>query len=142
MAIVQKGANEEEELASFGELRRRDWRRSFAEAAEPGADVRIAQTAGALFDVGLEVEEGIAIFGVASAGHFEEAGADFFAIAGDHLCQCSLDQACAERGIAGKGACVDKGERKLNVFRIEFFTFGECTGHGGDAQADIPKALV
>ena len=53
------------------------------EEGEPLGEVVIAQTAGALFDVRLDVEDGVAVFSVAGAGHLGEVLNDGIPLAQD-----------------------------------------------------------
>jgi hypothetical protein len=54
------------------------------EQREPLREVVIAETAGALLDVGLDVEDGVAVAGMPRARHFSQVLHDHVPLAQDH----------------------------------------------------------
>jgi hypothetical protein len=81
MAIVQEAADCSEEGDGIVQLGACAFRGHPAEAAQPLADVGVAETSGTLLNVGLEVEERVAVLGVAAAGQRDEFRSDGFRVA-------------------------------------------------------------
>ncbi len=142
VAEVQKGADEDEELAGFLELGG-GWKAGdFGEAGEPGAGVCVAEASRALLDVGFKMEERVAETGVTGADDLEQAADDAFAVALDELGDSFFKELGGDGGVTVEGAGVKQGQGELDVFGLEAAALGEGAGHGRDAQAGIPEFLV
>ena len=111
------------------------------EESEPDGEVVIAQAAGTLFQVGLEVEDGVAEAGMAGAGNFAELLGDGVPLAEYEAGQNYLVQLLVERELAGQEAAVEGGEGEFEVVGVEFTRFLDGAGTGAGAEADIPHAL-
>src|SRR5271157_3168577 len=81
---------------------------------EPADELMIAQAAGSLLDVGLEVIERAGVLGVAGARQLREIADQRLAAAVDEARQL-LRQAGVERAVAGKVALVEQADVQLDV---------------------------
>jgi hypothetical protein len=93
------------------------------EEGEPDGEVIVAQAAGTLFEVGLEVKDGVAEAGMASAGNFAELLGDGVPLTEHESRQNHLVELLVERELAGEEAAVEGGEGEFEVVGIEFAGF-------------------
>ena len=111
------------------------------EQGEPDGEVVIAQAAGTVFQVGLEMEDGVAELGVAGAGDLAQLLGDGVPLAEDEAGQDGLVKLLVERELAGEEAAIESGEGELEVVGIEAAGFFDGAGTGAGAEADVPHAL-
>jgi hypothetical protein len=139
MAIVQEAADGGEEgngVVQFG------WVCGLpAQAAEPLADVGVAQTAGALLDVGLKVEECLAVLLVAFASERDEFIGYGLAVAAAELCDRLLAELREERVVSTNKTDIKQRDRKLRVGFFEALALGGGTGADGNLQTAVPELL-
>ncbi len=134
VAEMQEAANGHEEIERGVEGRAQPGREelgfvgpagSFFHGGDEGEPVReivIAQAAGAIFDVGLEVKNGVAEFVVAGAREIGEALHDRARFARDELRNRLVVQAGEERAIAGEIAAIEQRNREFDVVRQSNFS--------------------
>ena len=111
------------------------------EQGEPDGQVVVAQPAGTVLEVGLQVEDGVAEAGVTGAGNFAELLGDGVPLAQDQAGQHRLMELLVERKLAGQEAAVERGQGEFQVVGVETAGFLEGAGAGAGAQADVPHAL-
>ena len=111
------------------------------EDGEPDGERVVAQAAGTIFQVGLEMEDGVAVFGVAGAGDFAELLRDGVPLAEDEAGKSDLVELLVERKLAGEEAAIESGEGEFEVVGVEAAGFLDGAGVGAGAQADVPHAL-
>ncbi len=111
------------------------------EEGEPDGEVVVAQAAGTVFQVGLEMKDGVAELGVAGAGNFAELLRDGVPLAEDEAGKDGLVELLIERKLAGEEAAVERGEGEFEIVGIEAADFLDGAGGGAGAQADVPHAL-
>ena len=109
---------------------------------QPVGQLVIAQTARALFDIGFEMEDGVAVFLVARAGQIGKFMHD-----AAPLPQCDFGQrlrleSLIQPVVAGDKAAVEQGEGEFDIIRIVAIAFLEGTDHGAGPQAEIPHGLI
>ena len=111
------------------------------EHGEPDGEVVVAQATGAVLEVGLEVEDGVAEFGVADAGHLAELLGDGVPLAEDQAGQDGLVELLVEGEMAGEEAAVECGQGEFEIAGIEAARFLQGAGTGAGAQAYLPHSL-
>ena len=111
------------------------------EQGEPDGEVVVAEAAGTLLEVGLEMEDGVAVFGVAGASDLSQLLGDGVPLAQDQAGEDSLVKLLVERELAGKEAAIEGGEGELEVVGIETPGFLDRSGTGAGAETDVPHAL-
>ena len=114
----------------------------FGNALEPAGIVIIAEAAGGIFQVGLEMENGFAVFGVALASEFGEIFAERGTIAGDDGGENVIVELVEEALITGQMAAIEQGDIELGIFALKFGALGERARGGTDAHAHIPESLA
>ncbi len=112
-----------------------------AKLGQPGADVRVAQAAGGVLHVGFEVEQGVAVAGVAIAGEVGGGGGEGAGLAGGAAIEDFGGEGRAGFMVAGEEAQIEKGESELWIGGFEAFAVGEGAGDGRDLQAAVPERL-
>ena len=108
---------------------------------EPDGERVVAQTAGAVLDIGLEMEDGVAEFGVAGAGELGEPLGDGGPLAEDETGEGDLMKLLVERELAGEEAAIERGEGELEIVGVEAAGFLDGAGDRAGAKADVPHAL-
>ncbi len=141
VAIVQEAADRSEEGQRVVRVGAGSGGGLLAQRAEPVADVGIAQAAGAVLDVGFEVEERVAVLCVALAGEAGEFGGDGLAVLVAQLDEGLVAEAGKGGGVAGDAAEVEQGDGELGVGGVEAFAVGGLAGAEGDLQAAVPELL-
>src|SRR6266568_4594274 len=111
------------------------------EESEPDGEVVVAEAAGTVFQIGLEMEDGVAELGVAGAGDLTELLSDGVPLAEDEAREDGLMELLVERELAGKKAAIEGGEREFEIVGIETAGFFDGAGTGAGAKADVPHAL-
>ena len=111
------------------------------EHGEPDGEVVVAQAAGTVLEVGLEVEDGVAEFGVAGAGDFAELLGDGVPLAQEEVREHSLVKLLVEGKMPGKEAAVESGQSEFEVDGIEAPGFLEGAVAGAGAEAYLPHSL-
>ncbi len=109
---------------------------------EPLGKLIVAQTAGTLFDIGLEMEDGVAVFQVARAGHLGEILDD---ACSTHAARvraggCVL-KPLVESVIPAEIAAVQQRHHEFKVVGIEAIAFLVGSNRRAGAQSDIPHGL-
>ena len=117
-AKVEKASNGSQKGEGVRELLRGCGRR-LRQARQPSAGVLIAQSAGTLLDVRLQVKEGVAIARVPLGRKLQQARADGLAIAFEQLRYRGVQQLFHQRGIARKRPQIQQRDGELRVLRIE-----------------------
>src|SRR5579875_166341 len=108
---------------------------------QPLREVIVAQATGALLDVGLEMEDGVAEPGVARAGDLGEVLHDYVPLA---ECECGEDivfEAAIEAEVSGKEAAVEERDGELEIVWVDLVAFLEGASGGAGAQACVPQGL-
>jgi len=111
------------------------------EEGEPDGEVVVAEASGTLFQVGFEMKDGVAVFGVAGAGDFAEFLGDSVPLAEGEAGKDVLMELLVEREVSGEEAAVEGGEGEFEVVGVEAGGFFEGAGGGAGAEADVPHAL-
>ncbi len=108
---------------------------------EPDGEVVVAQAAGTLFEIGLQVKDGVAVFGVAGAGDFAELLGYGVPLAEDEAREDGLVKLLIEGELAGEETAVEGGQGEFEVVGVEAAGFLHGAGTGAGAKADVPHAL-
>ena len=108
---------------------------------EPDGQVIVAQAARTLLQVRLEMEDGVAVLGVAGAGNFAQLLRDGVPLAQNQAGKDGLVQLLVERELSGQKATVERGEREFEVVGVEASGFLHRPRTGAGPQADVPHAL-
>ncbi len=108
---------------------------------KPGGKVEVAKAAGTVFQIRFEMEDGVAVLGVAGAGNFTELLGDGVPFAEDQAGEGFGMEFLVEREVPGEEAMVESGEGELEVVGIEAGTFLDGAGGGAGAEADVPHGL-
>ena len=111
------------------------------EEGEPDGEVVVAQAAGTILQVGFEMKDGVAEFGVAGAGDLAELLRDGVPLAEDEAGKGDLVELLVERKLAGEEAAVESGEGEFEIVGVEAAGFLDGARAGAGAQADVPHAL-
>ena len=111
------------------------------EHGEPDGEVVVAQAAGTIFQIGLEMEDGVAVLGVAGAGDLAQLLRDGVPLAQDEAGKGDLVKLLVERKLAGEEAAIERGQGEFEIVGIEAAGFLDGAGTGAGAQADVPHAL-
>ncbi len=113
-----------------------------AQQVEPVGQLMIAQPARTLFDIGFEMEDGVAKFLMARAGQigkFMDDGAPFAQREPrQRLCLKGLIEAM----VAGDETAVEQGEGEFKVSWVVAVAFLEGADHRAGPQAEIPHGLI
>ena len=80
------------------------------EECEPGCQIEVAEAAGTLLDVGLEMEDSVAVLGVAGASEFAELVGDGVPFAENCSGKNVVVELLVERITAGEEAMIKSGE--------------------------------
>src|ERR1700679_3402730 len=105
---------------------------------QPLADVYIAQAARTLLDVGLEMEQRIAVLRMALAGKLRQRDSNRLAIARAHLRHSLVAQLCKDSVIAANPAQIQQGQRKLGIRRIQALALSRRERRERDLQPAGP----
>ena len=89
------------------------------EQGEPDGEVVVAQAAGTVLEVRLQVKDGVAEFGVAGAGDLAELLGDGVPLAQHQAGQDSLMKLLVEGELAGEEAAVEGGQGEFEVVGVE-----------------------
>ena len=111
------------------------------EQRKPDGKVIVAQAAGTLLQVRLEMKDGVAVLGVAGACNLAELLGDGVPLAQNQSREDRLVKLLVERELAGEEAAVERGQGEFEVVGIEAAGFFDRARTGTGAQADIPHAL-
>lgn len=112
------------------------------DAFEPAGSVEIAQAAGRILKIGLEMENGLAIFRVALTGELGEILAEGSAIAGDDTGKHVIAELEEKRFITGKIPAIEKRNIELRILALKFCTFGKRASGRANPHAHIPERLA
>ncbi len=102
----------------------------------------VAQTARTLFDIGLEMEDGVAVFLVARAGQIGKPMHDATPFAQRDFGQRFVLQSLGETVIPGDEAAVKQREGEFDVVGVVAIAFLEGADHGAGPQTEIPHGLI
>lgn len=102
----------------------------------------VAQTAGTLFDIGLEMEDGVAVFLVTHAGEVGKPVCDAAPFTQRNFGQGCVLQHLRESVIPGDEPPVQQGEGEFDVVRVVTIAFLEGANHGAGPQSEIPHGLI
>ena len=108
---------------------------------EPDGEVVVAQAAGTVFQVGLEMEDGIAEAGMACAGDFAKLLGNGVPLAEHEAGKYDLVQLLVERELAGEETAIKRGEGEFEVVGVELSGLLDGAGAWAGAEADVPHAL-
>ena len=111
------------------------------EQGEPDGEVVVAQAAGTVLEVRLQMKDGVAELGVAGAGNLAQLLRDGVPLAEHEAGQHGLVELLIERELAGEKAAVEGGEGELEIVGIEAAGFLDGAGTGAGAEADVPHSL-
>ena len=115
---------------------------NMVQQVEPVGQLMIAQTARTLFDIGFEMEDGVAVFLVARAGQVGKPVNDAAPFAQCDFGQRLRLQSLVQAVVAGDEAAVKQGEGEFDVVGVVAIAFLEGADHGAGAQAEIPHGLI
>ena len=111
-----------------------------AELLHPSDELKIAQPAGSLLHVGLEMIESVGVFGVALAGQADQVAHQGVAVA-LHEARKFLAQGAEQRPVAGQKALVQQADVELGVLVVNLQAFVGNAHRLADAQAGVPQSL-
>ncbi len=89
------------------------------EQGEPDGEVVVAQAAGTVFEIRLEMEDGVAILGVARSCNLAQLLSDRVPLAQNEAGKNRLVELLVERKLAGEEAAIEGCQREFEVVRIE-----------------------
>jgi len=112
-----------------------------AKRREPFAHVRVAQAAGAVFDIRLKVKQRVPILRVADARQGQQLGADGLGIARHHLGDGLGLELFENRRLARDQSTVQQRQTKLRVVGVESLALAYCARHRRYSQPAIPQRL-
>lgn len=150
---MQKAANGHQEIERGFEFRPQPGRQKLGflrpvafffhrrEERKPVREVVIAQPAGPVLHVGLQVKDGVAKLVVAAAREVRQALNDGSRLACHDLGNHVVVQSRKEAPVARKIPAVEQRNCELHVVRIELFAFGERPGGRAELQPEIPDFL-
>ena len=104
---------------------------------EPDCQVIVAQSAGTVLEVGFEMEDGVAVLGVAGAGNLAQLLRDRVPLAQNQAGKDRLMQLLVERELAGEEAAVESGQGEFEVVGIEPARFFDACAKLGLARRPI-----
>ena len=87
--------------------------------SEPDGEMVVAQAAGAILEVGLQMEDGVAELGVAGAGDLAELLCDGVPLAQHQAGKNALVELLVEGKLAGEEAAIEGGQGELEVVGVE-----------------------
>ena len=108
---------------------------------EPDGKVVVAQAAGTILEVGLQMKNRVAELGVAGAGNFAQFLGDRRPLAQNQARKGDLVQLLVERKLAGQKAAIEGGEGEFKVVGVKSAGLLRGAGTGAGAKADVPHAL-
>ena len=108
---------------------------------EPTGNVIVAQAAGTVFHVRLEMKDRVAEFVMAGACEFAQILDECVAFAGNQSGNGFFAEAQKKVAITGQIAAIEEGNCEFKVVRIETFALGKGTSGGTEFQAQVPKFL-
>ena len=111
------------------------------EDGEPDGKRVVAQAAGTILQVGFEMEDGVAEFGVAGACDFAKLLRDGVPLAQKEAGKSDIVELLVERKLAGEEAAIESGEGEFEIVGIETAGFLDGARAGAGAEADVPHAL-
>ena len=111
------------------------------EQGEPLREVVVAQAPRGFLDVRLDVEDGVAVFGVAGAGHLGEVLDDGVPFAEDDRGQELSFKFGVEGAAAGEVAAIEEGDGEFEIVGVDALGFFQGAGDGAGAEADVPHGL-
>ena len=111
-----------------------------AQLSEPADQLVIAQAAGRLLDVRLQVVERGGVLGVAVARQLREIAHQGVAVAVDEARQ-AVGQPGVERPVAGEKALIQQADVQFDIVVVHLGAFVRRAHRVADAQAGVPKML-
>ena len=132
--FMQAGADVEDEGA--GLIQRLEFER--LQGVQPVNHMEIAQAAGMLFDVGLQMVDGVGELGVAGAGHASQVLDDGGAFGRYELREQPF-QSRVTGGVAGKETPVQQADGQLQVAVVDLAALRGGVHGLADAKPGIPK---
>ncbi|MEI9976287.1 MAG: hypothetical protein WDO73_32100, partial [Ignavibacteriota bacterium] len=90
-----------------------------AKLFHPAHKLKIAESAGSLLHVGLEMIEGVGVLGMAFAGEADEVAHQSVAIILNESRE-PLADVCEERTVAGEEALVEQADVQLGILVVNF----------------------
>ena len=150
---MQKAADGHQEIERGIETRAQPWGQELGfvrpgglffhggDESEPVGKIVIAQAARTVFDVGLEVEDGVAEFVVAGTSEIGEPLHDRPRFARDELRNRLVVQASEKFAIAREIAAIEQRNCEFDIVRIEFLALGQGARRGAQLEPQIPHFL-
>ncbi len=89
------------------------------EQGEPRGQVEVTQAAGTILDVGFEVEDGVAEFGVAGPGDFAEFLGDLIPFAEDEAREGFVMELLVEDEVSSEETMIEGGEGEFEIVGVE-----------------------
>ncbi len=93
---------------------------------KPDGQMVVAQTAWTVLEIGLEMKDCIAEFGVAGAGNFSQFLCNGVPLAQYQAGEHGLMELLIKGELSGEKATVESGEREFEIIRIETGYFFDC----------------
>lgn len=111
-----------------------------AESGQPAAKMIIAQAAGRVFDVRLEMENRVAVFRVTLAGDLAQRARQFLTIAGNQVRDDFVAKPRKEPRVAGEVAAVEERDVEFQVIAMQFAAIRERVSGRADLQVEVPQS--
>ena len=108
---------------------------------EPDREVIVAQPAGTLFQVGLEMKNGVAVLGVARACNLAQLLGDGGPFAQHQPRKRVLVKLLIQGKMSGQKSAIQRGQRKFQVVGVEAARLLQGARGRAGPQPDIPHAL-
>ncbi len=107
---------------------------------EPADQLEVAETAGSLLDIGLQVIEGAGELGVALPRQSGEVADQRLAVGLDEARQAA-GEVGIERAVAGKETLIEQADVELDIPIVHLGALGRRAHGLADAQSGVPESL-
>ncbi len=101
--------------------------------SEPDGQVKVAQPAGTILQVGFQVKDRVAELGVARAGDLAQLLRDVVPLAQHQTGKGNLVELLVKRKLAGQEAAVERSDGELQIVGVEAACFLYVAGTGAGA---------
>ena len=108
-------------------------------AGEPTANVKVAQTARRLFEVGLQMENRVAVLRMALAGQFHQIAHQVLAVPRHHVWDDRAPETCIEVRVSGQVSQVQQGNVEFQIVAIEAATLRQGVRAVSHAHSQVPE---
>src|SRR5215471_1911175 len=108
---------------------------------QPVGDVIVTQATGSILDVGLEVEDSVAMFSMTRACEFRQALDHGLRVTHDYLGNQLVMQSQKQFFTTCQEPAVQKGDREFEIIWIEAIAFTENATRRAETDAEVPYFL-